>query len=218
MRVKDAFDVLEKDTPPVGIVLNRPQSTTLELLFPASMEVKTKVEVLVVPIVVGILGLYLAIVLESLGYALWVVPLSFIGSYYLIKRTVRELQDRLYTHFLLEVNSKGGQLYRRTEEGKTDLHAYFNWGELLSIAVKEVPKSEEHPSPHYIHLETKGSNVVRLFAGVLGDLEISYVASLLEALLDQRYRGAVPSNWKKELATLAEPVFIDWSEHLIDEE
>ncbi|MGH1339550.1 MAG: hypothetical protein ACRBFS_25760 [Aureispira sp.] len=126
-------------------------------------------------------------------------------------------QLTLYTYFLLELTDQGGKVYHGTEEGERKLQADYNWAERITVAVKQVPKSKEKKPPYYIQLGTL-PKTFRLFNGQLPTNEISYAASLLEALLEQRDKGSISQNWIKNLKDLTIPVSVDWSEHLIDDE
>lgn len=217
MRVKDAFDVLEQAPPPVGVTLERVKSTVLHVTFPLPKDTRSDLEVFTLPLLLGIAGGILAIFFYQIDFSLFAVFLFIIGASYLIKMAQKLERERSYTALLFILNAKGGDVHRVDDDGARKLEAYYRWGELKAVSIKNVPKSKEDPPPYYIHLETKGPNV-RLFQGSLSTDEISYTASMIEALLNQRYRGKVPINWKRSLEVLGEPLIVDWSEHLIDDE
>lgn len=218
MRVKDAFDVLEQTTPPQGVTLERLDSTNLHLHFPLPNDNKSDLDAASVPIIMGIILLFAVLGLFNAGQGMLAfILLAFVGSY--VVRKGRELiQDNNFTHLSLQLSSKGGYVYKTAKEADKKLLAYYSWGEIIAVSVKEVPKSKEKPAPYYIYLQTKGyDSNVHLFMGQLSTEEIIYVASMLEALLAQRYRGEVPHNWRKELKELGEPMQVDWSDHLIED-
>lgn len=218
MRVKDAFDVLEQTTPPKGVTLERLDSTNLHLHFPLPNDNKSTLDAASTPIIMGLLLLFAVLFLLNNGQGLLAfIALAFVGSY-VVRRGGELIRDNKFTHLSLQLSSKGGYLYKTAQETEKKLLAYFSWGEVVAVSVKEVPKSKEKPAPYYIYLQTKGyhSNV-HLFMGQLSTQEISYVASMLEVLLAQRYRGEVPANWRKEIEELGEPMIVDWSDHLIED-
>ncbi|MGH1339549.1 MAG: hypothetical protein ACRBFS_25755 [Aureispira sp.] len=217
MRVKDAFDVLEQGKPPIGVTLERVKSTLLHLKFTLPRDTRTELDVFGLPILLGSIGAVGTIFLFLAGLGLFSIILLVSGVPYLVKMVHRLHQERLYTALLLSLSAKGGEVYRVGHQVKKKLEAYYRWGELKAVSVKEVPKSKEDFPPYYIHLEAKGSDI-RLFEGSLSADSISYTASMIEALLDQRYRGAVPTDWMRSLEVLGEPLRVDWSEHLIDDE
>lgn len=217
MRVKDAFDVLVKETPPVGVILERPKSTALHIIFSLPKNNKSDLDTIYIPFIIAIVDLLVVLFLFDAGLVLPALMLVFFGIPYLTNRTKKQLEEKRFTHLSLELTPKGGQVYKIGVEGKKKLQSYYKWGELVAISVKKIPKSKQKIVPYYIHLETK-NNAVKLLNQKLSTEEISYAASMLEALLDQRYRGTVPDHWRKSLETLLEPVLVDWSDHLIDDE
>ncbi|MFK7796340.1 MAG: hypothetical protein AB8E82_02725 [Aureispira sp.] len=217
MRVKDAFDVMVQTPPPDGVLLDRISSTNLHLTFPCILS--SKKEVYQVPVhfwmLMGV-GLVCGVYWLSSGHIIFAMLTVAFGANYMNKKIKRYAREKAYQQVVLELSPKGGQVYHQVTSEDRDLKAYYNWGELRTVVVQEVPKSKTNPPPYYIHLANKGSDV-RLFQGTLYHEHLGYAASMIEALLQQRYRGQVPANWRKKIEELSEPLVVDWSEHLIDD-
>lgn len=223
MRVKDAFDVLVSETPPIGVRLERRKSTVLHVNLPLNerREEQSMLDNVSISFLWTILGVLSTLVLVSVGMKELALVVVIVGVLVLIgtfqeeeKKTPKEKEKPIYLS--LELTAKGGALYKHMEGVEKKLQAQYDWEKLVAVTIKKVPKSKEQPTPYYIHLQTKNA-VIRLFNGQLSTEAVSYAASMIEALLEQRYRGTVPKDWRRKLEVLEEPLLIDWSEHLIDD-
>jgi hypothetical protein len=218
MRVKDAFDVIVQTPSPADVVLERLSSTRLNVWLPYATNGKQ--ELTGVPVhfwMLFVVGLIICTHWMMTGYAVFAIFMAAFGAYSINKEVKKYERVQAYQHIVLEISPKGGQIYHQVSPEDKDFNTYYNWGELRAVAVQAVPKSKTNPPPYCVHLTTKGREVY-LFQGNLKQEHLAYIASMIEALLQQRYRGTVPANWIKKIEELAEPLVVDWSEHLIDDD
>ena len=218
MRVKDAFDVIVQTPAPLGVVLERLSSTKLNVWLPYAKDGKR--ELSNVPVhfwMLLVLGLMVCTYWMMNGYVVFAILLAAFGVNYINKEVKRYKREQAYEHLVLELSSKGGQVYYQVSPDDRDFNNFYNWGKLRAVAVQTVPKSKTNPPPYCVHLTAKDRELY-LFQGNLQQEHLAYIASMIEALLQQRYRGVVPANWRKEIEELAKPLVVDWSKHLIDDD
>lgn len=220
MRVKDAFDVIEKSTSPKGITLERLGSTQIQLTLQVSKRANNYVffgKVLLV--ILTALGLF------AFGYFLRVESMfSLVFSYVMGLLLLRGVWKKLrahkrafyYTQLVLDLSAKGGELHQYYKNKKGVPAASFKWFEVHSLLIKETPPLPNKATTYYLHLTSKKTANIDLFKEGISKVQVVYLARLLQALLQQKNIGEVPSDWQQAIPVLEEPIWVDLSNHLID--
>ncbi len=143
--------------------------------------------------------------------------------------SIAPYQPSDYTHLVLELSPKGGDIYQYKKRKKKALLQQFKWYNVKAA----LPQVEGDP---YVLLESKKMYNLSILEELRSAIKIEYCAHLLDALVKQRNVGTVPEDWyqpdptlvhrpipkPKEKIDLEPPVkepilLVDLSEHLIDD-